>query len=88
MTSADGNEIVIVVEDAPGGMFETTIGIPDGARFSPALDASGNLRNVFQGPGSGGMFFSEYDTADSTIRLTGSVIGTSPYIVAKIHLAQ
>lgn len=88
LSSADGNEIAVVVDDAPGGMFETTIGIPDGARFNPALDGSGNLRNVVRGAGAGGMFFSEYDAAARTIRLTGSLTGLSPYIVAVIHLAQ
>jgi hypothetical protein len=88
LDSADENEIVVAVNDAPGGMFETTIGIPDGARFNPALDGSGNLRNVVRGPGAGGLFFSEYDATTRTVRLTGSVTGISPYLVATIHLAQ
>ncbi|MCE5324389.1 Ig-like domain-containing protein [bacterium] len=86
LSSDSSDEIYVVVDSATGGMFETSVGIPDGRGFSPVMDGSGNLKNVVRGAGSGAVFFSEYDKSTRTVHITGSVTGAFPYLVAIIKI--
>ena len=72
----------------PLAKFHSNIVLPDKAAFDPAVDAHGNLLNVTASRSAGSLFFSEYDASAHVIRMTGTITGPPPYLVAIIHLAN
>lgn len=81
-------QIVVTVAKPVNGLFEAVVEIPLGVTFDPAVGPSGSLREVSRGPGSGTVFFSEYDPATRTVRIAGTVKGAAPYPVAVIALSK
>ncbi len=87
-SAANAGQIVVTVAKPVNGLFEAVIEIPRGVTFDPAFGPSGSLRDVSRGPGSGTVFFSEYDPATRTVRIAGTVKGAAPYSVAVIALSK
>lgn len=80
-----GYKMYVRITRAPYGMYRSNVILPYRVRFNPAIAANGSLVNVVRQAGSGSMLFSEYDAAKRTVRITGTVTGYAPYLVAVIN---
>lgn len=78
--------LFVTVLSAPYGIYQATVALPSGVTFRPLVDANGNLTRVTRGARAGSIFYSEYDAAARSIRITGTVTGYSPYSVASIYI--
>lgn len=78
--------MLVSAVSAPNGIYQVSVALPSGVVFGSSLDGSGNLSRVLKGSGAGSILYSEYDAATRTIRITGTVTGSAPYMVALIYL--
>lgn len=80
--------IQISIASAPYGIYQVSVALPSNVRFNSAVDANGNLRYLYRGLSAGGILYSEYDAATRTVRITGNVVGNSPYRIASIYITR
>lgn len=81
-----GDDLTVTLDDAPGGMFETSVVLPADRAFDASAGPDGNLARVTPGTSVGSLFFTEYDDATRAVHITGCARGGAPYVVASVHL--
>lgn len=78
--------ILVVVPSATYGIYQVSVTLPVGVTFRPLIGSNGNLTKVLKGSKAGSLFYTQYEAATRTIRITGNVTGSAPYSVATIML--